>query len=489
MSSVKAHPGTIKLRHLRKYRVLLCATCGYCVLPHALDRHLKCIHRLSRAERKPHVNTALKLKLANGDHVVYPDADNPPIAGLPIHDGYACSADGCPHLCQTAKRMQAHWRADHYDGTYARTVADLRCRPVKLQSFFKGSSLRYFIVANHNPDSLSPLSTLSNMSKASLLRRSPSSNPNETPMDWMLTKEFGEHSFSTLLPTKGTRASWRDQMLQVGIVTDFLRYALLSMTASHVAYEFPFSRQTYSCEATKYRQMAIRSLASWSPEINQDNFFAHWNFQRLMTMCCISRTQLTETESGGELAVSSSVLPDYVRIQRQGRALVWPPKGGMPTVSKAMHTPPLAVVPHMADPHFNLNPYDDRLRDLETIMAALTHTFVDESCLEAVRFLRRCWPMPYTQESVSFRDMALMFSARVSDRYFELLDAHDPVAMVVFAHLCVLWSLAEESYWYMRGHAARMLFKIAQCLPGEWQEWIKWPVEMILGTNLIGSDG
>ena len=119
------------------------------MLPQALDRHLKSIHYLSRAERKPYVDKARRLGLANLQNVIYPEPGSNPISGLPTSNGYARDFEACGYPSVTAKRMQAHWRTAH---PQARGVEGFRCRSVGLQTFFRGSSLQYFIVGDSATD-------------------------------------------------------------------------------------------------------------------------------------------------------------------------------------------------------------------------------------------------------------------------------------------------------------------------------------------------
>nr|POF08165.1 orsellinic acid/f9775 biosynthesis cluster protein [Quercus suber] len=479
----------LNFAHLRQHRVLLCVQCGYCVLPQALDRHLKCLHGLNRAQRAPYVDAASRLQLADADEVPYPEPNSPPIPGLPANKGLACCAKECQHLCQTSKRMQAHWRRDHSTIGRMKGPGALRCRKVTIQSFFRGSSLRYFIVDKNAIESKSSDSSrIIATNVATALSPPPGENSNQTAIDWLLTREFGESSFAVMLPTKGTRLTWRDEMMQASTVVDSLRFALLSVTASYIAYQNPQSRRFYGCEAAKYRHMAITSLSALPMRTTSETFFAHWNFQRLMTICCMSQIQLDDMDGQNKVSSTDSVLPEWVSIQRRGRSAVWQ-RGSPGQASKAMHVRSLAGVCLFDDFRYERNPFDPRMHDLEIALLALTDTQVDPSCFEALGMLRRSWLMAFTEsETVSFRDMALMFTARAPEAFIKLMQDNNPIAMVIFAHFCVLWSHAEASHWYMRGQAAKMLFDINLRLSWEWQEWIQWPIEMVLGlpSTVVG---
>lgn len=474
---------TVKLRHLQDLRVLLCEACGYCVLLRALNRHLKDIHSLRASERRQYLNIAKKLRLADGDGIVYPSPGGTPIQGLPVLDGYACQAVGCEHLCATRKRMEAHWSQDH--NTVGQAMQQLSCRPVRLQTLFRGNLLRYFEVARPSTgDTASGLNV-------GLVQRSslpPSPLPSEGPntiLDWRLIEDFLGDGHLALLPTKGALPSWRDQMMQVSAGLHYLRLAILSAVAGRIAFAHRDTRDYYRPAADRYRQAAIQSLPDMSTLTLRESFFPLFHFSRLMTVCCIARVQsrhLGLDDQHDEPQWDESILPEWVPVQRQGRALTWHHRGGG-RIATAIHGPPQRLTPlyPVAESGFAWNPDDDKLELLVTRLDTELSTAADPACMESLELLRHVWSLPYQEPLCGFRDVALMWTARVPQRYLELLQDHDPVAVVIFAFYCVLWGMAEEQYWYMQGHASRMLLKAYQCLDHDLQTWLDWPMLMVWG--------
>lgn len=475
-----SEPVSCELRHLINYRVLLCIQCGYCVLGHALDRHLKCIHHMGWAARKAYVEIASGLRLASWDGIEYPHPECQPVPGLPIHKGYACQAEGCGHLCITAKRMQAHWTSKH---------RSLRLRPGRsqsrratLQTFFKGSGLRYFEVSHRmNPSKTSASERNHNLS----LTKSPMVDSEKaSTTDWLLSKEFQDHCWPTVVPCKSTKQSWCNEMLQIADSTEVLRHAMLSVTASFIAHKYPASRSLYRSKAEKYRRLAIHELSICSGVSKEPGtFFAHFNMQRLMTICYISEMRAMFLENQCERFVADTVLPQWIPVQRKGRAVVWQHRG-QGRVIDAIHGSGRVLydaVYLMPEVTVAVNPYDDRLRTLESSLPQLVNDDATGSCTQALSMLRRVWEIPHKQTITSFRDMALMWTARVPDDFLDSLQRDDPAALIIFAHYCVLWSFAENECWYMKGHAEDMLYRIASHLPWDLQDWISWPVDMLLG--------
>lgn len=506
--------------------MLLCTQCGYCVLNRALDRHLKAIHHLPASERKQHIADTSDQDIADLEDVVYPAEGSEQVPGLPVFDGYKCGVEGCRYLCVTNKRMQAHWRSAH-DGE-----DDVYCLRVRLQTFFRGNSLRYFVVANRSSGTRSDQSnkfdsddsgssaTLDDTPtkhsqldaanagiqgcnevskkvnqvskrKAKIVEFTPAidltppADGIETAIEWLLTRQFCDDNYVSLQPVKGSTLSWRDEILQACSEADFLRFAILSLSANYIAMSYPDSRESFGIEAARYRDLAMKALGKTVKEVNNDNFFAVFNFTRLITLCCLAGIQLNKLEAAADDTAPTSVLPEWFPIQHQGKALVWPYRGSG-RIIRAMHGPWESLTLSNAMPEYDLsnNPYDERLHELEIALKFITDTTVDPSCVDALNILRRVWTTPYRDEGNAFRDMALMWPTRVPAVYLELVESGDPVALIIMAHYWVLWSLSEAHYWYMKGHAETMLLRIVQKLDPQWQSWIEWPIEMVFGGDL-----
>jgi hypothetical protein len=135
------------LRHYREYGVLLCQKCEYAIQPRAVERHLKDIHRILRAARRPYVAYANRYELREPGEVTGLQVDRFPLPFLPVFDGLKCLEQGCHHLCVSTKRMQKHWLAQHERHGHA--GADWQ--PAPLQTFFRGSLLQYFTAPTASP--------------------------------------------------------------------------------------------------------------------------------------------------------------------------------------------------------------------------------------------------------------------------------------------------------------------------------------------------
>jgi len=129
-----------------KYGLLICRECQYAIQKNALESHLL-RHKIYRGDRQRLLSSIANLDLLEPHHVPIPAPGSPPIDALPILSGYRCTAAGCRHLTASSKRMKRHWSAIHgLAGSVS--LSSSFARPVKLQTFFRGTKVSYFEVAS-----------------------------------------------------------------------------------------------------------------------------------------------------------------------------------------------------------------------------------------------------------------------------------------------------------------------------------------------------
>jgi hypothetical protein len=138
MAPVRFGPKQI-LEYDGRHGVLICHDCQYAIQKSALQSHLL-RHKIYRSDRQRLLSFIAQLNLFEPDHVPLPPPESPPIDGLPVIAGYRCTAPGCANLCASLKRMKGHWRESHGLGDSS------LARPAKLQTFFRGTKIRYFEV-------------------------------------------------------------------------------------------------------------------------------------------------------------------------------------------------------------------------------------------------------------------------------------------------------------------------------------------------------
>lgn len=134
------------LEYNSSYSLLICRQCQYAIQKNALESHLL-RHKIYRGDRQRLLSSIAQLHLLEPQQVILPAPGSPPVDALPILSGYRCTAAACQHLTVTLKRMKRHWSEIHgLDGSVP--LSSSFARPVKLQTFFRGTKVRYFEVAS-----------------------------------------------------------------------------------------------------------------------------------------------------------------------------------------------------------------------------------------------------------------------------------------------------------------------------------------------------
>ncbi|KAK0906134.1 hypothetical protein LTR02_006162 [Friedmanniomyces endolithicus] len=434
----------------------------------------------------PYLDAASRYDLADQDDIVYPDQSRSPIKELPVHDGLLCLAKSCSHLCITEKRMQAHWREHHPGKADAETQHRLpRWRPAKLQTFLRGNNLRYFIVSDR-PTPTTPgrreleSQTILESSLTNSFSHIPHADPRETEVDWLLTHHFFETTSRNLsLCATRSQDAWRDKMLQNCATHPFLRYAVLSITASHVAWRCVDVSNVYAYQASRYLQMAMDRMSRVAG-VTADNFFAFLNFCRLMSVCCLAGLQRATPDTDMTCADREALVPTWVNVQRQGISLLRPHRQFM---MKGLHEPsPSLLNVHMREtPTAPSNAFDARLTALMPLTTAtgecdsgVSHTALLE--------LRRLWTLATSTDDgsrLTLRDAALLWPVRVPSEHLDAVQAGDLAALLVLAHYCVILRLAEEECWYARGHAQALLSTICKRMEPSLCHLLIWPTKVV----------
>ena len=133
------------LEYNSNYSLLICRQCQYAIQKNALESHLL-RHKIYRGDRQRILSSITELHLLEPQNVVLPAPGSPPVDILPILSGYSCTAAACQHLTVSLKRMKRHWSEIHGLGG-SLSLSSSFARPVKLQTFFRGTKVRYFEVA------------------------------------------------------------------------------------------------------------------------------------------------------------------------------------------------------------------------------------------------------------------------------------------------------------------------------------------------------
>ncbi|KAK4171927.1 hypothetical protein QBC36DRAFT_85368, partial [Triangularia setosa] len=112
------HPFDHMFVQLRRYRVAVCSSCHYAVLPGSIKTHVNTHHRyLPARQRQQMVGRALELErqgilASSRDGIRFPNPEDAAVPGLPVFtDGKKCVLPGpdgqvCGHTRRTKRGIQ-----------------------------------------------------------------------------------------------------------------------------------------------------------------------------------------------------------------------------------------------------------------------------------------------------------------------------------------------------------------------------------------------
>lgn len=234
------------LEYNAEYRVLICRDCHYAIQKNALGSHLL-RHKIYREERQRLLSTIKDLDIVEPDDLPLPTADTLPVAALPVVSGHCCTVAGCGYLCASSKRMRRHWSDSH--GVNGPNDFSSLARSAKLQTFFRGTKLKYFEVLAISSDTEPRLSDdeCGHHREGSNLNAAPSPaqsalNPESCPVVDLETLTYFHH-FITIasLSLPGAEDSpslqqyWEKEVITLALQRRWLMCGLLAISAYHSA--------------------------------------------------------------------------------------------------------------------------------------------------------------------------------------------------------------------------------------------------------------
>ncbi|KAJ6021142.1 hypothetical protein N7540_006646 [Penicillium herquei] len=227
-----------------RYKVLICRDCQYAIQKNALGSHLL-RHKIYREERQRLLSTINDLDIVEPDDLLLPTANSLPIDALPVVSGYCCSLARCGHLCVSSKRMRRHWSEAHgADYDRSNDFSSL-ARSVKLQTFFRGTKIKYFEVST---TSCNPEPQLSNDegehgkegSGLNAVQSKPNSG-NFPEVDLGNLTYFYHFTTGTCMSLPGTEGSlsasqyWEKEVIPLALQRKWMMCGLLAISAYHLA--------------------------------------------------------------------------------------------------------------------------------------------------------------------------------------------------------------------------------------------------------------
>ena len=471
------------------HRILVCTQCRYAIQPKAIARHLKDLHHIYRGQRKDLVDSTTNLELSDPVGIAVPPPDSPPIQNLPVDDGLACNDTDCGHLCVTTKRMKRHWVTKH--GTVG--VEGINWRAVKIQTFFRGAHLRYFIVNPTNNRTQQPGSLLhvqqdsapAQSTNVSAGNNKPPTLSNETTLTTRLLDHYTTVTYKTLVQREEGQEFWRTSVLQLAQQHTFVMHGLLAISAFHLAWLNPVYRYGSIVTATQHQNQALHLYQAAVDHPNENNCHALFAFASILVVLEFAaqrdRDDLLFLESTDE----RDGLPAWLHLVRGGCSLLgflWP----------QIATGPMKPLIGKEDGEADITQSTD-----DPHLAALLPLFSSDSdilgadsaeldvCTTALEILRWVFSLPYIDpSSFTYRYVIQLWPAKVPQAFIGLLNDYRPGALILLAYYCVLVKRT-QGCWYLQGRADQLMGLVQAKLDAHLMAWVQWPLQVMESLDRV----
>jgi hypothetical protein len=472
------------------YGVIICRECQYAIQKSALQSHLL-RHKIFRHERHSLLSLISRLEILEPDDVPLPPPSTKPIEALPVISGLRCVVGQCESLFASSKRMRRHQLECHDLAGPETDGANSMVRPVSLQTFFRGTKIRYFEVAGtatnvalKSPPSVEAVNTIEigHPSQVSDVAATPTALAPVIDLHHLGYFHHFLQDTSLSLPEvdPDNPLYWHHEFVAQALQQEWLMAGLLAVAASHKA---TIAHATSTATAHHERSLILF-------QTYQKGVQAH--VERQKKTCAWSTDSLEAvttphlTMPQGKPTPRHEVLDQLTEIlscahvlflhktTQSGNleALTTPIRGLIPKDSIGKHNAELMEI-SQADRDPSLSCLLDRISSLPTRMVeplGRSHGPEDLQpatvALSAIARLIDSCAAGFDSDELTFSAMATWLSGAAGP-FHELLAHNNAAALIVLAHWAgsLVRRVEENGCWFLKGAADFLLTRIRERLP------------------------
>ncbi|KAG8528343.1 uncharacterized protein KY384_007261 [Bacidia gigantensis] len=522
MPAIRLGAGDL-LEYNPKHSLLICRECQYAIQKNALESHLL-RHKIYRGDRQRLLSSIAQLDILEPHLVPLPAPGSPPIDAIPVLSGYCCTAAGCRHLTASSKRMKRHWSDTHgLDGSIHLSASF--ARSATLQTFFRGTKVRYFEVASiPSPPSDSTEDGdadadadadeddgdddrggrgLQNHTAVAVTQPQPdhvpappafTKSPSQAEFNLETMTYFYHFSTITSLTLPCTRDRepakhyWKTQVTLQALQRRWLMCGLLAISAYHLAVlaDDPMTKQTYLKQGLLFSSEFFAHLESNTArnsdlrvtETDEETRNTSEQLKCLLIcgQCALEKSMFKREKSTCSLLATVSLIrgcdapvstlycnSDMNNTQEHQMQ-------GVVQTSNRMHN---------GNPFPEPSPSNHKTPILLlNLLQALPFRIAEQigkpengqdvfATLSAISILVECCDISFTSDDTAAAWLGLStWLTSVSDHFNGMLERHEPAALVVLAHWAAISVKRAElgGCWFLRGAARIVVLEVGRLL-------------------------
>ncbi|KAH7313875.1 hypothetical protein B0I35DRAFT_480521 [Stachybotrys elegans] len=465
-------PPTELFHYSPSHQVLICTVCRYAVQPTAIARHLKDLHHVYRAARRPYMAYTSTLELRDPELVEPPSPEQFPVAHLPVERGWRCSAPGCGYLCASTKRMENHWPAKHG----RKGLASDDWTSVLLQTFFRGNMLQYF--TNH------PAGYPLNDHVRSLTKVY---QPDQVDQR-ILTHYFASTFESFMLKEDNMAEIWLHVVPGIAQQHPFVFHGIMACTALHMAHLQPDRAAEYTVRALSHQDVAISQFRYAIDHPSRQNANALVAFGYLLTVYSFAADLSNDEnplfivdDSNSEWGDKPLALPQWLYFVRAGCVMLC-------DVWDAVETGPTKVLAYAWEVDVHVSEVgDSKMPFLDYFMTLIpTDGSWSTQSIDAYRTAATMLAESFafvnghdTKQNLTTWVIMSVWPMRLQDEFIALLSERHAGALILMAYYCVILKRL-DGLWYFQGRPAKLLGSILRVLDRKWHPSVQEAIDHVM---------
>ncbi len=302
-----------------------------------------------------------------------------------------------------------------------------------------------------------------------------SENPDLNLADLELLHNYSTSTSYTLTNVPSLQVFHRINIPQFAFSNSFVLRILLGVSALHLAhFRTGDSRARYLSQAYHHYNLALHTASSLLPSINDESCTALYLFS---TMCCFF-TMALGPQPGDYLLFGNQGIAEWLVLFRGMRSIL---ECNYETLRHGSLSPLFEISIEMMQQERADNEHLNELR--QTILDNAKGDPDLQTYLQGVDSLARVSPPPATLlpgARLMHSSPHLVFACLYffNDDFTQCLQQRKPIALVVFAHFCVMLNDL-SSFWWIQGWPAHLMSEIYGSLNEHYRLWIRWCMEEI----------
>jgi hypothetical protein len=262
---------------------------------------------------------------------------------------------------------------------------------------------------------------------------------------------------------------------EIGFNYPFVLHMALATSALHLSRFDKEKELLYKNEADYRYDKALRAATSLMPQVNPENCHALYMFANL---CCIF-TMARGPLPGDFLLFGEQGVAEWLIFFRSLRPII---EMHMGSLSQGILAPVFQVGMSAANVQHQAIQEIEPLSQLRRFISETVHNQSEsEALLKALDGLSPLVSRSHGAESsgkqFNIQELGVWLYC-IPDEYVELLQQHQPAALIIMAYVCVLINDLSGN-WVLAGWVEHIMRGIYKFLGNGHHLWIRWPMEQI----------